>query len=51
MTYLLAEDRVAKGGTRRDPTEFTGYVEDLTAQARDRMANVVDDVLAKLTAN
>jgi hypothetical protein len=39
--YLLAEDRVAKGGIRRDPAAFTTYVEDLTANARDRMAAVV----------
>lgn len=41
VTYLIAEDRVAKGGSRRDPNEFTSYVEDLTAQARERMAAVV----------
>lgn len=39
--YLLAEDRVAKGGIRREPATFTSYVEELTAQAHERMAAVV----------
>lgn len=39
--YLVAEDRVAKGGVRRDLTSYTSYVEQLTAAARERMAAIV----------
>jgi hypothetical protein len=39
--YLVAEDRVAKGGIRRDLTSYTSYVEELTAAARERMTAIV----------
>lgn len=39
--YLLAEDRVAKGGARQDLGEFSAHVEQLTAAAYARMAAVV----------
>lgn len=39
--YLIAEDRVAKGGLRRDPTSYASYVEQLTAAAKERMAEIV----------
>jgi hypothetical protein len=39
--YLLAEDRVAKGGTRQELTAFTSHVEQLTAAAFARMSAVV----------
>jgi hypothetical protein len=42
-TCLLAEDRIAKGGTPRDPSAFTAYVEELTALARNRMLAIVSD--------
>ncbi|HET8699282.1 MAG TPA: hypothetical protein VFO94_17485, partial [Gammaproteobacteria bacterium] len=38
---LVAEDRVAKGGVRRDFTSYASYVDDLTAAARDQMAAIV----------
>ena len=41
VTYLLAEDRVAKGGPAREPAAFAAYVEQLTAQANDRMRAIV----------
>ena len=41
VTYLLAEDRAAKGGPAPDPASFTAYVEHLTAQAHGRMLAVV----------
>jgi hypothetical protein len=43
VAYLLAEDRVAKGGTPRELASFTDYVEQLTAAARERMVAVVED--------
>jgi hypothetical protein len=39
--YLLAQDRVAKGGTPEPLTSYTSYVEQLTASARDRMLAIV----------
>jgi hypothetical protein len=39
--YLLAQDRVAKGGAPEPLTSYTSYVEQLTAAARDRMAALV----------
>jgi hypothetical protein len=39
--YLVAEDRVAKGGVRREVTSYTSYVEQLTAAARQQMAAIV----------
>lgn len=39
--YLLAEDRVAKGGTRQPLTSYTSYVELLTAAARGEMLAIV----------
>jgi hypothetical protein len=39
--YLLAQDRVAKGGTPEPLTSYTSYVEQLTAAARDRMLAIV----------
>jgi len=41
--YLLAEDRVAKGGAPRELTSYTSYVEQLTAAAHDRMVALVKD--------
>ena len=41
--YLLAEDRIAKGGTPQPLTSFTSHVEQLTAAARDRMMALVTD--------
>ena len=43
VTYLLAEDRIAKGGAPEDAASFTPYVEQLTAQARDRMIAIVEN--------
>jgi hypothetical protein len=39
--YLLAQDRVAKGGTPEPLTAYTSHVEQLTAAARDRMLTIV----------
>jgi len=39
--YLLAQDRVAKGGTPEPLTSYTSYVEQLTAAARERMLAIV----------
>jgi hypothetical protein len=39
--YLVAEDRVSKGGIRRDLTSYASYVEQLTASARQQMAAIV----------
>jgi hypothetical protein len=39
--YLLAEDRVAKGGAPKPLTSYTSYVEQLTAAARERMLAIV----------
>jgi hypothetical protein len=39
--FLVAEDRVAKGGARRDYMSYASYVEDLTAAARAHMAAIV----------
>ena len=39
--YLVSEDRVAKGGVRRDLMSYASYVEDLTAAAREQMAAIV----------
>jgi hypothetical protein len=39
--YLLAEDRVAKGGAPQPLASFTSYVEELTAAAYDRMRAIV----------
>jgi hypothetical protein len=46
--YLLAQDRVAKGGIPQPLTDYTSYVEQLTAAARDRMFTIVtsEDVSA-----
>jgi hypothetical protein len=41
--YLLAQDRVAKGGTPQPLTSYTSYVEQLTAAARERMAALVSN--------
>jgi hypothetical protein len=43
VTYLLTEDRIAKGGAALEPASFTGYVQQLTAQARDRMLAIVEN--------
>lgn len=39
--YLVAEDRVSKGGIRHDLTSYASYVEQLTASARQQMAAIV----------
>jgi hypothetical protein len=39
--YLVAEDRVAKGGIRRDLLAYASYVDELTAAARERMTAIV----------
>jgi hypothetical protein len=39
--YLLAQDRVVKGGNALPLTSYTSYVEQLTAAAYDRMAALV----------
>jgi hypothetical protein len=39
--YLLAEDRVANGGSREPLTAFTSSVEQLTAAAAERMNAIV----------
>jgi hypothetical protein len=41
VTYLLAEDRAAKGAPPADPASFSAYVEQLTAEARERMVAIV----------
>ena len=41
VTYLLAEDRSAKGGSSLEPASFTAYVEQLTAHAREHMIAIV----------
>src|SRR5687768_11148753 len=43
ITYLLVEERIAKGGIAREPFSLTPYAEELTAQASDRMAAIVAD--------
>ena len=39
--YLLAEDRVAKGGAPRALTSYTSYVEQLTAAGLERMTAIL----------
>ena len=43
ISYLLAEERIAKGGIVREPFSLTPYAEELTAQASGRMAAIVAD--------
>lgn len=43
VAYLLAQDRIAKGGIAPEPASFASYIEQLTAEASDRMRAIVAD--------